>query len=77
MVNNLLSNPTFSSTITQSRGNSSINNGKNENVNKQENVAQSAGNSRLEALKKSIQEGNYTIDIKGSAEKLAQNLLGE
>ncbi|CAM2814175.1 flagellar biosynthesis anti-sigma factor FlgM [Helicobacter burdigaliensis] len=76
MVNNLLNNPTFSSTITQSRGNSSIN-GKNENVNKQENVAQSAGNSRIEALKKSIQEGSYTIDIKGSAEKLAQNLLGE
>lgn len=35
-----------------------------------------ASESKLEAIKEAIKNGTYTINVKGSAEKLAQELLG-
>lgn len=79
MISQLMSNPTFSNAVNQSNNrstNASAVNAKNEAINDkktQENSKTTA--SKLDSIKDAIKNGTYQIDIKGSAEKLAQELL--
>ena len=79
MISQLMSNPTFSNAVNQSNNrstNASAVNAKNEDINDkktQENSKTTA--SKLDSIKDAIKNGTYHIDIKGSAEKLAQELL--
>ena len=79
MISQLMSNPTFSNAVNQSNNrstNASAVNAKNEDINDkkmQENSKTTA--SKLDSIKDAIKNGTYQIDIKGSAEKLAQELL--
>ena len=80
MINHLMSNSAFSNAVNQvnNRNTSQINNAKNESINEKPQADKSAktSNNRLEEIKSAIQEGNYKLDLRGSAEKLAQELLG-
>ena len=79
MISQLMSNPTFSNAVNQSNNrctNASAVNANNEDINDkktQENSKTTA--SKLDSIKDAIKNGTYQIDIKGSAEKLAQELL--
>ena len=79
MISQLMSNPTFTNADNQTNNrstNASAVNAKNEDINDkktQENSKTTA--SKLDSIKDAIKNGTYQIDIKGSAEKLAQELL--
>ena len=80
MISHLMSNSAFSSAINQAnnKNTSQINGAKNEHVDeKQKNsqVKTNASSSKVEEFKTSIKNGTYQINLKGSAEKLAQELL--
>lgn len=80
MISHLMSNSAFSSAINQTnnKNTAQINGAKNEQVEeKQKNsqVKTNASSSRVEEIKNAIKNGTYQINLKGSAEKLAQELL--
>lgn len=80
MISHLMSNSAFSSVINQAnnKNTAQINGAKNEQVEeKQKNsqVKTNASSSRVEEIKNAIKNGTYQINLKGSAEKLAQELL--
>ena len=79
MISQLMSNPTFSNEVNQSNNrstNASAVNAKNEDINDKKTKENSKTNaSKLDSIKDAIKNGTYQIDIKGSAEKLAQELL--
>ena len=80
MISHLMSNSAFSSAINQAhnKNTAQINGAKNEQVEeKQKNsqVKTNASSSRVEEIKNAIKNGTYQINLKGSAEKLAQELL--
>lgn len=76
MISNLMSNSSFSSAISQA--NSKINNQQNNKIDQAESDKRSdsiKGGSRIDDIKKAIADGSYKIDLKGTAEKMAQDLL--
>ncbi|WP_026943391.1 flagellar biosynthesis anti-sigma factor FlgM [Helicobacter rodentium] len=80
MISHLMSNSAFSSAVNQvnNKNTSQINNTKNESVSEKPQSVQSAkdsSNARLEEIKSAIKNGTYKLDLRGSAEKLAQELL--
>lgn len=80
MISHLMSNSAFSNAINQAnnKNTAQINGAKNEQVEeKQKNsqVKTNASSSRVEEIKNAIKNGTYQINLKGSAEKLAQELL--
>ncbi|WP_276951989.1 flagellar biosynthesis anti-sigma factor FlgM [Helicobacter rodentium] len=80
MISHLMSNSAFSSAVNQvnNKNTSQINNAKNESVSEKPQAVQSAkdsSNARLEEIKSAIKNGTYKLDLRGSAEKLAQELL--
>ncbi|EFR48061.1 hypothetical protein HCMG_00234 [Helicobacter canadensis MIT 98-5491] len=78
MISQLMSNSAFSSAINQAnnKNTSQINHAKNEQIeDKQKVSSQKTSSSRVEEIKNAIKNGSYQIDLKGSAEKLAQELL--
>ncbi|WP_273211825.1 flagellar biosynthesis anti-sigma factor FlgM [Helicobacter rodentium] len=80
MISHLMSNSAFSSAVNQvnNKNTSQINNAKNESVSEKPQSVQSAkdsSNARLEEIKSAIKNGTYKLDLRGSAEKLAQELL--
>ena len=80
MISHLMSNSAFSSAINQAnnKNTAQINGARNEQVEeKQKNsqVKTNASSSRVEEIKNAIKNGTYQINLKGSAEKLAQELL--
>lgn len=80
MISHLMSNSAFSSAVNQvnNKNTSQINNAKNESVGEKPQAVQSAkdsSNARLEEIKSAIKNGTYKLDLRGSAEKLAQELL--
>ena len=79
MISHLMSNSAFSSTINQinNKNTSPVNQAKNEQIeDRQKTSSQKASSSRVEEIKNAIKNGNYQINLKESAEKLAQELLG-
>ena len=71
MISHLMSNSAFSSAINQA-------NNKNTQVEEKQKNSQiktNASSSRVEEIKNAIKNGTYQINLKGSAEKLAQELL--
>ena len=79
MVSQLINNSNFSSAVNQVNKNSSPISNRNENE-KDKRVADSTSttsSSRVDEIKKALAEGSYKIDFRGSAEKMAQKLLGE
>ncbi|MCH5322847.1 MAG: flagellar biosynthesis anti-sigma factor FlgM [Helicobacter sp.] len=80
MVSHLMNNSNFSSAINQANKNSSAISSKNESERNEKRVADStpaSSNSRVDEIKQALAEGSYKIDFRGSAEKMAQKLLGE
>lgn len=80
MISHLMSNSAFSSTINQAnnKNTAQINGAKNEQVEEKQKNSQiktNASSSRVEEIKNAIKNGTYQINLKGSAEKLAQELL--
>ena len=78
MISHLMSNSAFSSTINQinNKNTSLVNQAKNEQIeDRQKTSSQKASSSRVEEIKNAIKNGNYQINLKESAEKLAQELL--
>ena len=78
MISHLMSNSAFSSAINQinNKNTSSVNQAKNEQIeDRQKTSSQEASSSRVEEIKNAIKNGNYQINLKESAEKLAQELL--
>lgn len=80
MISHLMSNSAFSSAINQTnnKNTSQINNAKEESINQKpqtEKSAKASSDSRLDEIKAAIQGGTYKLDLRGSAEKLAQELL--
>lgn len=78
MISHLMSNSAFSSAINQANNKnaSQVNQARNEQVeDKQKASPSKAASSRVEEIKNAIKNGSYQIDMKGSAEKLAQELL--
>lgn len=77
MINHL-HNTTLSMTKTTTRANlkqTSVRNESLEDKHKTKEAAK-ASESKLESIKEAIKNGTYPINVKGSAEKLAQELLG-
>ncbi|WP_297812680.1 flagellar biosynthesis anti-sigma factor FlgM [uncultured Helicobacter sp.] len=80
MISHLMNNSVFSSAINQAnnKNTSQINNAKNESINEKTQTDKSgktSNSSRLEEIKSAIQNRTYKLDLKESAEKLAQELL--
>ena len=79
MIGQLMSNATFSNAINQANNrstNASTMNTKNEAINdKKTQESPKTTASKLDSIKDAIKNGTYEINIKGSAEKLAQELL--
>ncbi len=80
MISHLMSNSAFSSAINQTNNKnaSQINNAKEESINQKsqtEKSAKTSSNSRLDEIKAAIKDGTYKLDLRGSAQKLAQELL--
>ncbi len=78
MISHLMSNSAFSSTINQANNKNTpqVNQARNEQVeDKQKTSPSKATSSKVEEIKNAIKNGSYQIDMKGSAEKLAQELL--
>ena len=80
MIDHLMNNTNFSNVIHQvsNKNTSPTNVPRNEAVdekNKVQNTGDSSS-SRVETIKQRILEGNYKIDLRSSAEKMAQELLG-
>ncbi len=81
MISHLMNNPNFSNAINQvgNANNKSATqiNAKNDSVDDKQKTSadKKVSSSKLESLKESIQNGTYKIDLRGSAEKLAQELL--
>ena len=80
MISHLMSNYAVSSAIYQAnnKNTAQINGAKNEQVEEKQKNSQiktNASSSRVEEIKNAIKNGTYQINLKGSAEKLAQELL--
>ena len=79
MIGQLMSNATSSNAINQANNRStdaSTMNTKNEAINdKKTQESPKTTASKLDSIKDAIKNGTYQINIKGSAEKLAQELL--
>lgn len=80
MVNHLMSNSAFSSVINQAnnKNTSQINNTKEEPINQKSQADKDTkitSNTRLDEIKAAIKDGTYKLDLRGSAQKLAQELL--
>ena len=80
MISHLMNNSAFSSVINQAnnKNTSQINSAKEESVNEKSQTDKSAktsNNSRVDEIKAAIKDGTYKLDLRGSAQKLAQELL--
>lgn len=79
MISHLMNNSAFSSVINQAnnKNTSQINNAREESVNEKPQTEKSAktSNSRVDEIKAAIKDGTYKLDLRGSAQKLAQELL--
>ncbi|WP_104722022.1 flagellar biosynthesis anti-sigma factor FlgM [Helicobacter mesocricetorum] len=78
MINHLMNNSNFSNAINQvnNKNASPVNNARNESVDdKHKTQNTKASTSRVETIKQAILDGNYKIDLRSSAEKMAQELL--
>lgn len=81
MISHLMSNATFSTAINQANNkNATQINVKNDAIDdkqktKEATALDSKADSRVDAIKDSIKNGTYKLNLKGSAEKLAQELL--
>lgn len=82
MISHLMSNATFSTAINQAnnKNTAQVNpkqvNPKNEAIDDKQKTKETAKtDSKVEAIKDAIKNGTYKINIKESAEKLAQELL--
>lgn len=76
MISNLLQNSTFSSVVGQANKNASVQ-PKNEAVSDSHKTTQkeNASTSKVDTIKEAIKNGTYTLNMRESAEKLAQELL--
>lgn len=75
-----MSNSAFSSVINQAnnKNTSQINNTKEEPINQKSQADKDTkitSNTRLDEIKAAIKDGTYKLDLRGSAQKLAQELL--
>lgn len=74
-----MSNATFSTAINQANNkNTSQINAKNDSIDdkqKTKETAKSESSSKVDTIKDAIKNGTYKLDLRGSAEKLAQELL--
>ncbi len=79
MISHLMSNSVFSNAMNQANNKNTlqINNARNESVNEKPQAEKTAKTSstRLDEIKAAIKDGTYKLDLKGSAQKLAQELL--
>lgn len=79
MISHLMNNSAFSNVINQANNKnaSQINNAREESVNEKPQADKSAktSNNRVDEIKAAIKDGTYKLDLRGSAEKLAQELL--
>lgn len=79
MISHLMSNSVFSNAINQAnnKNTSQINSARNESVNEKPQTEKTTKTSstRLDEIKAAIKDGTYKLDLKGSAQKLAQELL--
>ena len=75
MISNLTSNSTFSSSLVNNKASAHTIN-KNTNDEKKSVEVTKNSLSRADEIKNAIQNGSYQVDVKTTAEKMAQNLLG-
>ncbi|TLD84041.1 flagellar biosynthesis anti-sigma factor FlgM [Helicobacter sp. MIT 11-5569] len=78
MINHLMNNATFSTAINQANNkNTSQVNAKNETIDDKQKTKENVktSESKVDTIKDAIKNGTYKIDLRGSAEKLAQELL--
>lgn len=75
MISNLTSNSTFSSNLVNNKASTHTIN-KNANDEKKSVEITKNSLSRADEIKNAIQNGSYQVDVKTTAEKMAQNLLG-
>lgn len=74
-----MSNATFSTAINQANNkNTSQINAKNDSIDDKQKTKETAkleSSSKVDTIKDAIKNGTYKLDLRGSAEKLAQELL--
>ncbi len=74
-----MSNATFSTAINQANNkNTSQINVKNDSIDDKQKTKETAkleSSSKVDTIKDAIKNGTYKLDLRGSAEKLAQELL--
>ncbi|MDA3967535.1 MULTISPECIES: flagellar biosynthesis anti-sigma factor FlgM [Helicobacter] len=76
MISNLMSNSSFSSAVNQANNKNNVQqNGRVEQSDSEKKADSTKGSSRVDDIKKAIADGSYKIDLRGSAEKMAQDLL--
>ncbi|QOQ98376.1 flagellar biosynthesis anti-sigma factor FlgM [Helicobacter winghamensis] len=79
MISHLMSNATFSTAINQANNkNTSQINAKNDSIDDKQKTKETAkleSSSKVDTIKDAIKNGTYKLDLRGSAEKLAQELL--
>ncbi|EEO25303.1 flagellar biosynthesis anti-sigma factor FlgM [Helicobacter winghamensis] len=79
MISHLMSNATFSTAINQANNkNTSQINVKNDSIDDKQKTKETAkleSSSKVDTIKDAIKNGTYKLDLRGSAEKLAQELL--
>ncbi|MCI5968961.1 flagellar biosynthesis anti-sigma factor FlgM [Helicobacter sp.] len=78
MISHLMSNATFSTAINQANNKSpaQVNTLDDKQKTKETTKMESKTDSKVDTIKDAIKNGTYKLDLKGSAEKLAQELLG-
>ncbi|MDE5603373.1 MAG: flagellar biosynthesis anti-sigma factor FlgM [Helicobacter sp.] len=80
MIDHLMNNTNFSNAIHQvsNKNTSPTNVPRNKVVEEKDKVenTRDSSSSRVETIKQRILEANYKIDLRSSAEKMAQELLG-
>ena len=76
MISNLMGNSSFSSAVNQANNKNNVQqNVKVEQSESEKRTDSTKGSSRVDDIKKAISYGSYEIDLRGSAEKMAQDLL--
>ncbi|WP_299548574.1 flagellar biosynthesis anti-sigma factor FlgM [uncultured Helicobacter sp.] len=77
MISHLMSNATFSTAINQANNkNTSQINAKNDSIEEKQKTKDTQKlESKIDSIKDAIKNGTYKLNLKESAEKLAQELL--